>query len=346
MPAKTFYLLGTAGTSPDFSGSLQDGGSTPTAVQSPFGFSIGTATAAYYRSRLGANAETATHQSTTYLTGAPAAGTAAGNTTAADYFRSPAPLTGTFAAGNWTFSFAMRTAAATTTGRINFRVWASTSQSGTSARELTSGAVNGSTVTMNATATDFVSSATWAAPAITLNNEYLFFQLEWQETVAGTSASCDARFWISTSTIVTTNLQLQVGGWINAQSKAQGSLATVIGLGGSIRTQAKAQGSVNTVSAGVVFGGCIGATSAARLGIPALRLNLGGTIKARSAATAWMPATVPVAGRIKTASSGRLLQRGSVLIAARGSAQAKARGALTVQTGAFRAQWGVTVNTG
>ena len=100
----------------------------------------------------------------------------------------------------------MRTGAATHSGRWRCRVWASVNADGTSARELTSATLVGSIVTLNATGTTFASSATWAAPAITLTSEYLFFQLEWQITTAGTNNSCTAQFYQSAGSIVTTDL--------------------------------------------------------------------------------------------------------------------------------------------
>jgi hypothetical protein len=46
---------------------------------------------------------------------------------------------------------------------------------------------------------------TWSAPAITLVGEYLFFQVEWQETTAGTANGCTAQFYQSACTIITTD---------------------------------------------------------------------------------------------------------------------------------------------
>jgi hypothetical protein len=98
----------------------------------------------------------------------------------------------------------MRTASATTVGRMRLRVWASPNADGTSARELTSSVQVGGIVTMNVTTSTFTSTITWAAPAVNLSNEYLFFQPEWEETTAGTS-TVSAQYYQSAGTVTTTN---------------------------------------------------------------------------------------------------------------------------------------------
>lgn len=92
--------------------------------------------------------------------------------------------------------------------------------------------------------------------------------------------------------------------------------------------------------------GDLAAKSSARLGPVSLSARLGGRLKTQSSATAWLPATFPSAGRIATASSGRLLQPNAILLGARMTMQSKARGLMYLQAGAYRAQWGVTVNSG
>jgi hypothetical protein len=59
-----------------------------------------------------------------------------------------------------------------------------------------------------------------------------------------------------------------------------------------------------------------------------------------------LPQRVNVGGRIATMAQGRLLQRNAVLIGARMTTQSKASGLVYLTAGGFRAQWGVTVNSG
>jgi hypothetical protein len=105
---------------------------------------------------------------------------------------------------------------ATLTGRLCMRVWASVNQDSTSARELTSGAVFSNVLGISTSGTTLTTS--WSAPAITLNNEYLFFQLEWQEqTSTGSSVSDNALFRqgssiVSASAAVVANISANLAG--------------------------------------------------------------------------------------------------------------------------------------
>jgi hypothetical protein len=214
MAVKTFHLLNATAIAPGWFGQMQEGGSTPAAALSSFGWTVAKSSTAFWRARMGATATATTTTSTSYIDPAPVplAGTGATNTTSGDSFISPIPYTGSFAPGNWTFSIGMRTAAATTTGRIRFRVWASDSADGSLARQLTSAALVGSIVTMNAIATTFTSSVTWNAPLFDFLSEYLFFACEWNLTAAGSSNSCTAQFYQSASTITTTDFVTTGGG--------------------------------------------------------------------------------------------------------------------------------------
>jgi hypothetical protein len=84
------------------------------------------------------------------------------------------------------------------------RVWASTNISGTGARELTSGEIFGTSNLLSTTA-NTNSGITWNAPAITLTNEYLFFQLEFQEQTTAGSSNTDTALFRVGSSITTTN---------------------------------------------------------------------------------------------------------------------------------------------
>ena len=207
MASKTWYVLNTAAASPSWNGNLQDGGSAPADAACSFGFAPGKlAIGSYCKARLGASAAATATQTTSYISGAagPAVGTGATITTAGDTFSPLVPYSGVFASGNWTFTWNARASTAGLVGRLGMRVWASTNANGSSARELTSGEVFSSSVTLS-TSVNTNWAITWAAPTITLTNEYIFFQLEYQEqTSAGSSNNDNALFRVGSS-IVTTN---------------------------------------------------------------------------------------------------------------------------------------------
>jgi len=212
---KTLYMLNTAATTPDWFGVMQDGGTAPTAAASAFGWTTAktATTTPFWRARIGATATATVASATSNLDFAvdPNAGTGATITTSGDAFRSPVRYAGTFGAGNWTLNFGMRTLAATVVGNMRCRIWAGPASNGVNARELTSGALTGSTVSMIATATTYTSTITWNAPTIILDGEYLFFQVEWNETTAGTSNSCAVVFYQSACTIATANWSAAAG---------------------------------------------------------------------------------------------------------------------------------------
>ena len=206
MAVKTFYLLNTTATAPFWGGSMQDGGSAPAAALSAFGWTVAKSAVAFWNPRIGATARTTEAQSSSWIAADATlfTGSGSGATTAADSFRSATAYTGAFAAGNWTFNFGMRTGAATNAGRIRFQLWAGANADGTSARKI--GTLQTcSTITLNATNTTFNSTVTYNPGVITLANEYLFVQVEWERTATGTSNSCTAQFYQSAGSIVTTD---------------------------------------------------------------------------------------------------------------------------------------------
>ena len=200
MATQIIYLLNTAGTAPDWFGRVQDNGSAPAGALSAFGWTVAkiALTTPYWRGRIGATARSTTAQAGSYVDGSagPTKGTGSGATTAGDSYRSDNPLSGTYAAGNWVFTFGMRTGAASNSGRVRFNMWAAANIDGTGGvRKLNSSTLIGTAVTMNSATTTFNSTVTWAAPQVVLNNEYMFLQPEWQSTVVGTSNSCTAQFY-------------------------------------------------------------------------------------------------------------------------------------------------------
>jgi len=211
MATKTLYFLATAAASPDWNGSIQDGGSAPTAANTGFGWgpAKNAVTSPYYKARLGASATVTTANAASQIASAtgPTVGTGATNTTAGDTFSSPTPYTGTFAAGAWTISPMLRAGVAGCIGHLNMRVWASTAVDASSGvRELTSGSLVGTAVTLSTSAdVNGMGTTGWSPGAITLNNEYIFFQFEWQETTAGSSNTDTVFFRVGTALITTTN---------------------------------------------------------------------------------------------------------------------------------------------
>ena len=95
----------------------------------------------------------------------------------------------------------MRGTTAGCVGHVNMRMWRGTNAAGTGATQVLANTA-GATVTLSTTA-DTNSSITASPGQLVLNNEYLFFQVEWQETTAGSSNSDDVRFRIGTASITT-----------------------------------------------------------------------------------------------------------------------------------------------
>ncbi len=195
MATITWWILGTSAATPNWFGNLQEGGSAPTAATTSYGYIPSTTalTTPFWRSREGATAaapaSAALASSWIASTSGPTKGTNNTNTTAGDSFITPNSYSGVFANSAWTFNWVFRATIIGAVGQVNMRVWASVNADGTSARELTSGAVSGSIISLNALNTDFNSSISWSPGLITLNNEFLFFQPEWQETTVGASGS-------------------------------------------------------------------------------------------------------------------------------------------------------------
>ena len=244
MAVKTFWLLNTAAATPFFGGSLQDGGSAPTAANASFGWVIGTATAGaapMWRARIGASAAATVSSTTSFIDSAsgPTKGTGATNTTAGDSFRTPTALSGTFAAGIWTGTFVFRSTAGTAgalRGLLKTRIWASANADGSSARDLSAfaGGFNTGLITLNALNTDFTGTAsidTTGQPDIVLNNEFLFFQCEWSNGGNG-GASQNVIFRIGASNIVTPNLG--ASGVTGSGSPQEANKDTAASSGGTV----------------------------------------------------------------------------------------------------------------
>jgi hypothetical protein len=111
----------------------------------------------------------------------------------ANAFKTPAALTGTFAATVWTMTFAVRAGVASSqTGRMRLRVYKSVNADGSAATQLTPAIQVGTTSAALSTSADGTTTVSWtpAAP-ITLNNEYLFFAIAWEIVAASGSNTGD-----------------------------------------------------------------------------------------------------------------------------------------------------------
>lgn len=201
MTVKTFWFLATAADGINFWGGLQDGGSSPTAAD-PSGWQVGQAASARY-SYMSALSQRSTGSFTTssQLTAQP-------STLRWDAWRTVAPITGNFAAGDWFIITRVRAESTATGQRGHFqtRVWASVNANGSSAREITSGVVAGNEYpAITAINTGYDAQTQWSAPAFSLNNEYLFFQQEWVIDVVGTSDFCDVWVRVGANSSITTS---------------------------------------------------------------------------------------------------------------------------------------------
>lgn len=112
---------------------------------------------------------------------------------ASDCWRLSDATTGDFSAGTWYSSLSVIgvTSGGDQDGRARFRLWRSANADGTSATEITQGAMVGSGVTDLSTTVAQSSSASTQVGAFSLSNEYLFLQAAWEIAAAGGAADRD-----------------------------------------------------------------------------------------------------------------------------------------------------------
>lgn len=128
------------------------------------------------------------------------------NVTRGDAWRA-GPYTGVFAATAWTLAMAVRSATAAYAGRcrLRWRVYKSANADGSGATELTGATVlSGATTANLSTTVTTTLSASWSPGAITLNNEYLFFQLAIEVTAAGSANTQDVNLRKAPASAITT----------------------------------------------------------------------------------------------------------------------------------------------
>ena len=198
MAVKTFYLKQELASGASHL-NTQDGGSAPSdAYFNPrTGWIVAKTASANYSAMLGQTERAANTFGATVLPAAASLGTN-------DAFRTPDLLSGDFAAGDWTLSFriAAETSASLQDGNLGIRVYRSTSPTGSGATELTSARVETSIATDLPVAGATV-SATWAAGAFSVLNEYLFFQLAWEITGASGNNGADVLFRENSASLIT-----------------------------------------------------------------------------------------------------------------------------------------------
>lgn len=188
MATKTLYIRNSLIGGGNNFVTLEDGGAAGTVGTSGTGWTVGTtALGNYSLMNGGVERAAATFSGTAQPT------TAVPNSAAGTAFRTQNPLTGVFAAGNWTFFFGVIavTAGGDQDGRVNFRVFRGSDPTGAGATEITSAARQGALVTNLTTGAAQGSNDTWAAPEITLVNEYLFVTAAWEITGAGSGSTQD-----------------------------------------------------------------------------------------------------------------------------------------------------------
>jgi hypothetical protein len=250
MTIQTIYLLGTAGVTPNFFGNTQLNGSAPTGANSAFGWGPAktAVTTPYFRGRLGATTTGSdTAVSTSYNAGTthPTPGTGTGAATAGDSFV-VGPLSGTFANTAWTFNFNLRAGTAGCVGHVNMRMWRGTLANGSNATQVLANTA-GATVTLS-TSADVNSSITASPGQLILNNEYLFFQIEWQETTAGSSNNDNVFFRIGTASITTADFVAAATGTLSITQANQTVTAT--GTSPAVGTLTATQANQTVVAAG------------------------------------------------------------------------------------------------
>lgn len=194
MATKTFYFK-DATAAGSVMGSLQEGGTAPTAATTTTGWNVGkTAAGNFAYMDYGANLGSGTFTTTDMFANL-TSNVALSNTTVGRAWRSENRLNGTFAAANatnfWAFSPLWRTnVVGTHSGRLNVKVYKTPNANGTSnvtvVSQTSTKLTFGNTGAMISTTTDYPSSFNWTtAPAFSMYNEYLFIECQWETTIAG-----------------------------------------------------------------------------------------------------------------------------------------------------------------
>ncbi len=196
MAALTLYCKDAVPTGATLHRSLQDGGSV-TAATTTTGW-VANQNAIAQSCLMVGGTEVARTDATWGTTLQPSA---APSTTLGDCWRTENTYNGQFANSNWVFTFGFRSITAAYVGRLKLaiRIWRTTSQSGASAVELTSGRVVSAATAANlSTSADTTLTCTWSPGAtMTLVDEYLFVNCGIEITAAGSGNTQDFDFRVS-----------------------------------------------------------------------------------------------------------------------------------------------------
>lgn len=329
MTIQTLYpLFDTAAASPAAAfGTLQIGGSAPATADSASGWTVAKIAAARY-----APYKRATKQTSGALVTSPVHPDGTLDNTNGDALRTGTALTGTFAAGAWTFAFKLRaTTASSQQDRLRLRVYRSTDGTGAGATEITAATQVGSTVTANTT--EQAATVSWTAPQITLNGEFMFVELAIETVVAGGSNSSDWLLRAGSSSITTTD-------FANAVNLASAAVATAGGSADLFKSVSLAGSALAVAggSAGMALSVPLAATAVAQAS-GAAQMNLSVTLSAAAVASALSTATAAVekplasAGGAQAAGTADLsvsAPGATVNLAAAGQAQAGGTATLTL----------------
>ena len=195
MTVKTLYFLpDTLASGSTAQASLQDGGSAPSTASATAGWIVGNAVAGNSSPfKKGVKQIAASF-------GASANPVATIDDTNGNAFRSQNSFFGTFANTNWSFAFKLISTGVAATAQqdaIRVRVFKSSDSTGQSGlTELTSGGVQGSTVTGN-TSTEQTSTVTWTpSGTFTLNSEYLFVSVSIIVVVSASGGGTSSSDWV------------------------------------------------------------------------------------------------------------------------------------------------------
>lgn len=197
---KTFYLTDALASGANHM-VLQDGGSAPATARITTGWIAGTTAPTVY-ARLDSQTErtAASQGATVQPDGNP-------DNTLGDCFRTSATITGSFASGNWTYSFPVQGETRSTSthdGKLRVRLYRSTSATGASPTEIGSAQVTTAYANLANSAAQTV-TVTFNPGAISLTAEYLFFQIAHQLDGVGNNAGSDTHLTVGTDSKITTS---------------------------------------------------------------------------------------------------------------------------------------------
>jgi hypothetical protein len=212
---KIFWLTNTTPASPGFFGALQEDGTPPSQALSTTAFTLAktAVTTRAYWTLITGGTNTATGGTSSQIDSrsGPLAGTT--GTAGGDAYRTPTALTGTFT-GTWQIALIWWMTSLSITGQFRCRVAKSANANGSSATYLTTSTLV-SPSTANSTQSSNLDAGVignqtvmkWQpGSAITLSNEYLFFEIEWQETVAGSANGSNLKMLLGSAAIFAPNL--------------------------------------------------------------------------------------------------------------------------------------------